>query len=136
MKPDEIMLLARFISGYSHHKYEYGNYDCMLFPADWTDARSGTKRADKIRGQYYDKITAIKFYKNYLSVEGWLKAAGYQQTELSVDNPIQDGDMVVSGVPQWPLCYVAFQGNLYFMSEDGLQAYSSAVVKINSVWRK
>ena len=136
MTNEEIMMLAKFISRYSHHKYEYGKYDCMLFPAEWTDARFGTKRADKIRDQYYNKFTAMKFYKNYISVEGWLKNAGYRETEIDENNPLIDGDMVVSGIPEWPLVYVVFQGNLYFMSEDGLFAYNTKVVNKRSVWRK
>jgi hypothetical protein len=136
MTQDELLKLAKFISRYSHHNYQYGKYDCMLFPAEWNDVRSGTKKADAIRDNYYDKFTAMKFYKNFISVEGWLKGAGYHEIEVDVDNPIIDGDMVVSGMPEWPLVYVAFQGNLYYMSEDSLFAYNTKVVNKRSVWRK
>ena len=81
--------------------------------------------------KYKNRYQAMKFYKNFVSVTGWLENNGY-----SVVEDLQDGDFVVAGIPEWPQVYIALAGVLYMMSEDGVRGYSQSAVEIKSIWRR
>jgi hypothetical protein len=131
MTNDEKLKFAQFISRYAHHSYEWGRHDCMLFPVNWHDARYGSTKTASIQHKYSNRIQAIKFYKNFISVTGWLAGNGYNEVQ-----DLQDGDYVVSGIAQWPQVYVALGGVLYMMCEDGLRGFSPGAIDIKSIWRR
>lgn len=126
--------LAKYLAKWKFKTYEYGDVDCMLFIVDWNDIRSTTNEAQYIRNKYHSKREAIVFYKNYLSVEGWLAAQGYEARAAS--SHLRDGDLVQTGDLNWPLVWIAFDNNLYHMSENGLVFAKRSALAIQKIWRK
>lgn len=128
--------LNKYIQRHASDKYDWGDKDCMLFPSRWIDTYYGLNTSRGIEGQYYNRRTALVFYKNYLSVEGVLKHAGFvEQADIS---SVEDGDLIQTGTLEWPLIWITYNDCAYCMSEQGLifvtfEALSDQVLK---VWRR
>ena len=131
MNNDERTKLLKYIERSATHAYEYSENDCMTFPMGWHDERFGTKTTDAIRGKYHTAIGAKKFYKNFVSVTGWLRNQGYKRAEQ-----LADGDFVVAENNGWPAVYIAFEGHLYFLDESRLLKLPVQLVQFDSIWRK
>ena len=124
--------LAKFLAKKNMAPHEYGVNDCMTFAIEWHDHNHGTRQLSKIYRKYHSLATAFKFYRNFLSVNGWLKANGYQEVD-----DIADGDFLVQTVDRLPQVWIYFNGALYTIHEQrGLTAVSQDLVQDYTVWRR
>lgn len=72
----------------------WGQHDCNLLVVDWIDQLNGTCEAQRIRGRYADKISAVRFQKNFTPATDWLVEQGFSL----VDAP-REGDIVLVESP-------------------------------------
>ena len=132
MMDENKLKLAKFIAKKSMASHEYGVNDCMTFPIEWHDHCRGTRQLDKIYRRYHSLATAFKFYRNFLSVTGWLRANGYHEVD-----DISDGDFVVQTVDRLPQVWIYFNGALYTIHEQrGLTAVNIELVENYTVWSR
>lgn len=126
--------LAKYIMRWNDTEYEYSKNDCMTFPMRWHDVRYGTAFTEKLAHKYNSARSALAFYRNFLSVEGWLRDKGY--TSVDLEEPILDGDYVLTYRRGMPFVYISAGGHLYFRDEDKLNCYLPRSIQIDSVWRR
>lgn len=63
-------LLSKLVFANLHTKFEWGKFDCCLFPAKCVDAMTGKSFEAEIKRHYSDKKTAIKWLKDGGNLEG------------------------------------------------------------------
>tara|TARA_R110000764_G_scaffold105796_2_gene191514 strand:+ start:1616 stop:2035 length:420 start_codon:yes stop_codon:yes gene_type:complete len=128
--------LYKYINKHAQDKYKWGEEDCMLFPAGWVDTYYDEDTCRNIKHKYWDRRTALVFYKNYLSTDTVLRSVNFvEQEDIS---SVEDGDIIQTGTLEWPLLWVVFDNAGYCMSEQGLifvtwEALQSQAIK---VWRR
>jgi hypothetical protein len=59
------LLLAQYLSEIKFKKYSLGEFDCVLFVADWINKLSGVNWSKDIRGKYSNKRDMLRFAKHY-----------------------------------------------------------------------
>lgn len=124
--------LAQYLAKWQHTDHIWGETDCMLFAIGFHDERFNTFKSNALYRQYYSRHEAIRFYKNFLSVEGWLQANGYNKVE-----ELQDGDFVVVKNKLLDQGYYYFQGSFVTMDEErGLIRIQADLIDYDSAWRK
>lgn len=58
------LLLAQYLSEIKFKEYSLGDFDCVLFVADWIDRLTGVNWTKDIRGKYNNKRGAFRLAKN------------------------------------------------------------------------
>ena len=125
--------LAQHISRWQHKEHIWGESDCMMFAISFHDTRFNTTKVASIHRKYHSKFEAIRFYKNFVSVESWLKMNGYKP----VEDDLQDGDFVIKTHPVLDQGFYYFQGAFATMDEErGLIRIDADVLEYDSAWRK
>ena len=128
--------LYKYIERHKYDKYLWGERDCMLFPSMWIDTYYGETTSKTIKHQYYNRRTALVFYKNYLSTDTVLRSVNYvEQPDIS---SVEDGDIVQTGTLEWPLLWLMYNDAAYCMSEQGLifVTYEALSPQVLKVWRR
>jgi hypothetical protein len=52
--------LGRFLDQALSRQFEWGSWDCLLFPADWARLATGKDPAQAYRGRYRTKLGALR----------------------------------------------------------------------------
>jgi hypothetical protein len=68
----------------------WGKHDCNLLVVDWIDQLNHSNEASRIRGQYCDMISAVRFQKNFTPATEWLQEQGFAEADVP-----QEGDIVL-----------------------------------------
>jgi hypothetical protein len=131
-----ILELAKYITQWSRVEHKWGETDCMMFAICWHDVRFGTNKNLSLYKKYNTQSEALRFYKNFIKVEGWLVNNSYKQ--LTAKKPkFKDGDVIVKNYKLLDLCWVYFNNSFYTMDEErGLIRIAPSVVQYDTVWRR
>lgn len=133
---NKTLKLAQFISKWSQVDFAWGETDCMMFAISLHDARFDTTKAESIYRKYNDRFSAIRFYKNFVKLESWLKNNQYKK--LTAKKPkLQDGDVIVKNHKTLDQAWIFFNESLYIMDEErGLIRIQTDLIESDSVWRR
>ena len=128
--------LATYVTRWSQTKHIWGETDCMLFAVCWHDTRFGTDKKASLYQKYNSKFEAVRFYKNFLTVESWLKVSGYKKL-TAIKPKFKDGDFIVKNQKHIDQGWLYFNGSFYTMDEErGLIRINPGVVDYDTVWRQ
>jgi hypothetical protein len=116
------LLLAQYLSEIRFKKYSLGEFDCVLFVADWIDRLTGGNWTKDIKGKYASKRDMLRFAKKY-SLE-----------EFEVNNPeykeISRNELPAAGDIWWYYNKTHYTGFIIF------QGFAWCVMENNDGIRK
>ena len=134
------LILAKYIASNTFKKFVVGQQDCMTFATRWHDERFGTTRTNSVAGKYNSPRSALKFYRNYISVSAWFTMCGYSVIEdVEV---FKDGDFVETMQVGMPLAWIVLNDNCYTIDETGMQCVKGSAFRESNhthtlkVWRQ
>jgi len=117
--------------------FQWGINDCNTFAIQIFDIINNTNKLDKVKEKYYNKRSAIKFQKEYLSPRQIMHVNKF--TELTdIDFEWQDGDVALVEHKYYATAYVYFNRVFWSVPEEQeLTAYDPDTVKcaMTSGWR-
>ena len=113
MIQNDLDKLGQFLAIKRHTPFKLSVNDCNTLAVEWHDVRYGTNKMDNIKDKYYDNRTRIKFAKEYISAETWLKTNGYKQVKTK-----KEGDFILMKHKYWSVVYIYFFGVAYTFEEN------------------
>jgi hypothetical protein len=126
------LALAKYIARWQQKEFVWGETDCMMFAMGFHDAQTGQTKSKSIYRKYVSKFEAIRFYKNFVSIESWLANNDY----ALVTDELKDGDFVVVNNKLIDNGYYYWRGSFVTMDEErGLIRIDSSLLTYNSAWR-
>ena len=109
--------MGSFISGKVGQEFRWGINDCNTFFIELHDKLYGTDDLKRVKQQYINKKTAIKFLKNLgLTPAQWLHIRNYSQIKGKKD--WQDGDVLTIQHKIYASVYVYFDGAFWTVPEE------------------
>ena len=112
----EKLLLAQYLSEIRFKKYSLGEFDCVLFVADWIDRLTGVNWTKDINGKYASKRDMLKFAKKYSLEEFKVNNPGYK--EISRDEMPLAGDIWWNYNGTNFVGFIIFQGLAWTVTAD------------------
>lgn len=123
---------AKFISGWAGKRFRWGDIDCLQMLFGWYDYVKGTSLRDGIHGKYFDKGSAVRFWKDYkMSAVQWMNLRGFTQ----YSGEPAEGDIGLADMRLYPSAYIYHNG-MWWGAMEGSVVNGFADLPDNSVtWR-
>lgn len=131
--------LRSIIKGQAGKPFEWGVHDCNTFFIDIHDKMYGTTDIQKVKNQYSDRRSAIKFLRDQLKLTPaqWLHFRNY--VPIAEPGNWVAGDVVLIQHPVYASVYIYSEGAFWTVPENSeLVAYTTGAVEsqLTSAWRK
>lgn len=107
--------MANFITVNHHIPFKWGQWDCNTFVASAIDALNGTNRCnEEIRGRYDTERSAIRFYKNYVQAEDYLRQMGWEEVNAQLENT----DILLCDQKIFKAAHIVFANKIWSCHKD------------------
>lgn len=107
--------LGSYITSKKGQPFQWGINDCNTFFTEYSDMFYNTEDTKRIKGQYLDRRSGIKFWRNLgLTPAQWLHMRGWEK----IDDDYADGDIIVFERKAYSSVYIYFDGAFWTVAEN------------------
>jgi hypothetical protein len=132
--------LSRFLNEAAERPFRWGEWDCLLWLADWVRLNRGVDSAGDLRGRYFNMLGAARIVRDAGGMVGLvdsrLKAAGLPRVNVGARGDIAIVSVGGEGGEHFgnQAGAILLGGSVVLMSQEGLCMPRRSDVSIVAAW--